>query len=75
MANPIPSMFEVSTEEWTEWFREAQSRTAHVRGRDTTPALLGALHEISGGKTLHANIELVKSNTRLAARLAARSGS
>ena len=74
VANPIPAAFEISAEEWDVWFREARDRAAHVQGRDTTPALLGALHEISEGKTLHANIELVKSNARLAAQLAASSG-
>ena len=34
-----------------------------------TPALLGALHEISDGATLRANLALVRSNAVAAARL------
>ncbi|MCA9283261.1 MAG: pseudouridine-5'-phosphate glycosidase, partial [Phycisphaerales bacterium] len=35
-----------------------------------TPAVLGALHEVSGGATLRANLALVEANARLAGRLA-----
>jgi pseudouridylate synthase len=39
-------------------------------GRDATPQLLAALHRMSGGATLRANLALVKSNARVAADLA-----
>ena len=74
VANPIPASHEVSSHEWEGWFAEAVAQTSHARGRETTPALLGALHAISGGKTLRANLELVKSNARLAAQLAGSDG-
>jgi pseudouridine-5'-phosphate glycosidase len=35
-----------------------------------TPAVLSALHRVSGGATLRANLALVRSNASLAARLA-----
>jgi pseudouridine-5'-phosphate glycosidase len=44
---------------------------AGVTGRGVTPALLGALHEVSGGATLRANVALVRSNARLAGQIAA----
>jgi pseudouridine-5'-phosphate glycosidase len=70
IANPIPHEAQIPQDEWDAWLIKA-TETAQVTGRDATPAILGALHTLSGGRTLYANIELVKSNTRLAARLAA----
>jgi pseudouridine-5'-phosphate glycosidase len=69
VCNPIPPEHQVSPREWEAWLAEAQRRTAGALGRDATPALLAALHEVSAGRTLEANLALVRSNTRLAARL------
>jgi pseudouridine-5'-phosphate glycosidase len=71
IANPIPAEAEIDGDEWSAWLSEAESRVAGMAaaGRDATPALLAALHEISGGRTLEANIELVKSNARVAAMI------
>jgi pseudouridine-5'-phosphate glycosidase len=73
VANPIPEGDELDAGRWEGWLREAEGRVraeAGGTGRDATPALLGALHEISGGKTLAANLALVRSNAALAARIA-----
>jgi pseudouridine-5'-phosphate glycosidase len=72
IANPVPAEHEVSPEAMAEWLEEAAKRTQGVGGRDVTPAVLGALHEVSGGATLRANIALVLSNAALAARVALR---
>jgi len=74
IANPIPHEHELPRSEWEAWLAQARSAVAGAgaTGRDVTPALLGRLHELSGGRTLRANLELVKSNARLAAALAAR---
>jgi pseudouridine-5'-phosphate glycosidase len=76
VANPIPAEHELPRDLWQAWLAQAVSDTAELAasGRDVTPALLGRLHALSGGRTLAANIELVKSNARLAARLAAAMG-
>jgi pseudouridine-5'-phosphate glycosidase len=76
VANPIPAEHELPRDLWQTWLAQAVRDTADVAasGRDVTPALLGRLHALSGGRTLTANIELVKSNARLAARLAAAMG-
>jgi pseudouridine-5'-phosphate glycosidase len=73
IANPIPEKDEISRANWYGWLEEAQRRldVTPVAGRDLTPAILGLLHEISGGATLRANIGLVKSNADLAAQIAA----
>ncbi|MGQ0627766.1 MAG: pseudouridine-5'-phosphate glycosidase [Phycisphaerales bacterium] len=73
IANPIPEDDELAPADWATWMADAAQR-AHdrgVQGRDITPALLAALHEISGGRTLQANLALVRSNARLAGQLAA----
>ncbi len=74
IANPIPKEHELDRELWLKWLDEAHEHAekAGARGRDVTPAILGSLHKVSDGKTLSANIELVKSNTRLAAMIESR---
>lgn len=73
VANPIPTEHEIATQEWEGWLEAALTRAAsdRVAGRDITPFILGALHEISGGRTLAANLALIRSNVALAAMLAA----
>ncbi len=71
VANPIPRDAELPEADWNRWLAEAQRRAAGAAGRDATPAILGALHDLSNGATLRANLALVRSNARLAARLAA----
>jgi len=71
IANPIPAEHALDETQWQQWLHRAQERVASqgVKGRAITPALLGALHDISGGATLRANLALVRDNTVMAARL------
>jgi len=73
VTNPIPEEHEIDAAQFDEWHRKvvANVNAKGITGRGVTPAILGGLHEISGGKTLSANIELVKSNADLAAQIAA----
>jgi pseudouridylate synthase len=73
IAHPIPAAHAIAASEFEEWLRMAQQQ-AHdraIQGRDVTPFVLGCLHELSGGRTLQANIALVRSNARLAGSLRA----
>jgi pseudouridine-5'-phosphate glycosidase len=72
IVNPIAEEHEVPVEKWEMWLREARAavEAEGVSGRGVTPAVLGKLHEISGGATLRANVELVKGNAAVAGRLA-----
>ncbi len=72
VCNPIPVEHELALADWERWLREANALAAaqSVSGRGVTPFLLGKVHELSGGATLRANIELVKANAALAAELA-----
>ncbi len=69
VANPIPTPEQVGREDWDRWLAEAMRKSTDARGRNTTPAILQLLHEISGGATLRANLALVRSNSALAAQL------
>lgn len=71
VANPVPAEHEIAPSTFERWLAEARAGlTSSATGRDVTPGLLAALHRISGGATLRSNIELVRSNARLAAALA-----
>ncbi len=74
IANPIPVEDEIPESDWTAWLRDAERKASAqgATGRDVSPAVLAGLHEVSGGKTLEANIALVKSNARVAAMLESR---
>ncbi len=74
IANPIPAEHELEVGQWNKWLKRAKklAETDGVSGREVTPAILGYLHEVSEGKTLQANIELVKSNAQVAAMVESR---
>ena len=71
VANPIPRDAELDPMDWARWLEEARKDSEAIHGRDATPALLSRLHRLSGGETLRANLELVRSNVRLASELVA----
>ncbi|TVQ62380.1 MAG: pseudouridine-5'-phosphate glycosidase [Phycisphaerales bacterium] len=72
ICNPIPEREELDAGAWSLWLAEAERRAsdAGATGRAVTPAVLGALHEASGGRTLEANLALVRANAALAGELA-----
>jgi pseudouridylate synthase len=72
IANPVPADAEIDERQWTRWLADASQEAvaSGASGRDVTPAVLSALHRISGGATLGANVALVKANAELAAALA-----
>lgn len=72
VCNPIPEADEIPLADWETWLEQAEdaAEEAGVRGRAVTPFLLRNLHAISSGRTLHANLALVKNNAALAAAIA-----
>ncbi len=72
VANPIPRDDELDPDRFTRWLAEASEGLERTHGRDVSPRLLARLHELSRGRTLGANLALVRANARLAARIAAR---
>jgi len=72
VANPVEAADEIPRQEM-EQFIEAAVRDAAVRGvagKAVTPYILARLVEITGGRSLKANIALARGNARLAAALA-----
>lgn len=74
VANPIPAGDELPRAQWENWLAQAVAHAAshQARGRDVTPTILQALHLLSGGATLRANLALIRANAALAADVARR---
>lgn len=70
IVQPVPAEHAIEPHQWHDWLEQAQHATPAVQGRAATPAILDTLHRISGGKTLAANLALVRANADLAARIA-----
>ena len=70
IANPIPKTAEIPDDQIMPIIKQAQREAKHINGKSITPFLLQRIAELSAGQSLHANIELIKSNASLGARIA-----
>lgn len=72
IANPIPAEDALAHLEVDEAVRRAVegSRIARVRAGDLTPYLLAAITQLTSGRSLHANLVLLRANAALAASIA-----
>ncbi|MHA0042746.1 pseudouridine-5'-phosphate glycosidase [Deinococcus sp. PEB2-63] len=72
LANPIPADAEIPAGEITPQIEQAlrDMDALGLTGKDTTPYLLGRMVEITGGRSLQANIALVRHNAMVAAQVA-----
>jgi len=72
IANPVPKEYALSLEYMNEMIEEAvrAAEKEGIKGKRLTPYLLNKIKELTGGKSLQANIELVKDNARVAAKIA-----
>lgn len=72
LAVPVPEDAAISDAEMSAVLEEALAAAAKnsVQGKDVTPFLLARLNELSGGRTLEANIALLENNARIAAGIA-----
>lgn len=72
VANPIPEEHAMSEEEITSIINQAldEAKENNINGKDVTPFLLSKVTELTEGRSLTANIELVKNNAILGAKLA-----
>ncbi|MBO6897231.1 MAG: pseudouridine-5'-phosphate glycosidase [Shimia sp.] len=73
IANPIPTSDEIPAAELAPVIAQAtqEAEDQGVTGKDVTPFLLSRIFELTEGKSLVANIALVRNNARLAAEIAA----
>jgi len=72
IANPVPEEYALSMEYMNKMIEEAvrAAEKEGIEGKKLTPYLLNKIKELTGGKSLKANIELVKDNARVAAKIA-----
>jgi pseudouridine-5'-phosphate glycosidase len=72
VASPIPDRYEISLVEIEEWVIKAleEAKKQGVHGKQVTPFLLSKLTELSKGRTLNANIHLLKNNAKIATLIA-----
>lgn len=73
IANPVPEADQIPRNEMTGYIDEAirKADAEGIKGKDVTPFVLGAILDLTKGRSLDTNIALVRNNARLAARIAA----
>jgi pseudouridine-5'-phosphate glycosidase len=73
IANPVPENYQLDPDLMQRAISEALSEAERqgMRGKAITPFLLAKIENLTGGKSLEANIELVLNNARLAGEIAA----
>ena len=66
-----PAAHAIARDEFEMWYdaTEVAARTQGLKGPDVTPFLLSHLAQLSGGKTLRANVALLLHNARTAAEI------
>lgn len=71
LAQPIPEADAIEQAQFDAWLKASDQLAGQAaEGRDATPSQLEALRVVSGGKTLEANLALLRSNAGMACRIA-----
>ncbi|MFK9090320.1 pseudouridine-5'-phosphate glycosidase [Bacillus salipaludis] len=72
IANPIPEEFAMDEKTINNVIESAlkEAEEKHISGKNVTPFLLGKVKELTEGKSLDANIALVKNNADIGAQIA-----
>ena len=72
VANPVPKEFEIPYEEMDLIIQKAvaEHKSHNISGQNVTPFLLKRIVELTEGRALQTNIELVKNNVNLGAEIA-----
>jgi pseudouridine-5'-phosphate glycosidase len=72
IANPIPKEYSLDFDLMTGAINKAiqEQNKLGIKGKESTPFLLAKVKELTQGKSLDSNIELVKNNVILAAKIA-----
>jgi len=71
IGNPIPKQYQMEYDTIDNAIESAlkEAREKGIKGKETTPYLLAKVKEITAGKSLDANIQLVYNNARVGAQL------
>lgn len=72
IANPIPEAYAMDEDYINGIISQAikEAEENHITGKDSTPFLLAKVKELTGGKSLDVNIELVKHNAKVGSQIA-----
>lgn len=72
VTNPIPKEHEIPHEEIDAIIEQAiqEADEKGIHGKDSTPFLLSKIVELTGGRSLATNVQLVYNNARLGAQIA-----
>ena len=72
VTNPVPETEAISKSEMEPYIEQAnrEAREQGVHGKALTPFLLPRISELTGGKSMRANLALLLNNARLAAQIA-----
>lgn len=72
IANPIPTEYEIPNEEISQIIDQAlaEEKAAGIHGKDSTPFLLAKIVELTEGRSLETNIQLVYHNAKVGAQIA-----
>lgn len=72
VVNPIPEEYSMDNKFISEAIDKAvaEANSIGIKGKETTPYLLAKIKDLTEGKSLSANIQLVYNNVRLAASIA-----
>ena len=72
VANPIPQVHEITRDTLNPIIKQviSEAEQYNILAKDVTPFLLGRILELTDGKSLKANMELVFNNAILAAKIA-----
>ena len=72
IANPIPKKHQLDPRKINSHIANAiqQLETTEIKGKDITPYLLAKIEELTHGKALKANIQLIQNNAKVASKIA-----
>lgn len=72
IANPIPEEYALPKDYINRVIEKAyyEAEKSEIKGKDLTPFFLNKINELSEGKSLKANIELLKNNALVGAKIA-----
>jgi len=72
VTNPVPETEAISKSEMEPYIEQAnrEAREQGVHGKALTPFILPRISELTGGKSMRANLALLLNNARLAAQIA-----
>ncbi len=72
IANPVPEAYSLDFKDMEKVIENALSEMKQkgIKGKDSTPFLLSKVKDLTAGKSLETNIQLVLNNARVAAEIA-----